>query len=1063
MPQEGACWYNSWRSKPGLFHVLRRQAPDCVLPHNCRPFSLLPIREFEAMKFRFHSAKSCSTPLILLACLLAVCEFAQAAPVDFQSEVRPILVEHCHHCHGMDEAARQGGLRLDLRETALQGGDSGDPAIVPGKPEQSAIMLRTVSHDPEEVMPPPKENKPLNARQIETLKLWISQGASYATHWSFVAPQKAKVPEVGTTHPVDAFVVAKLRSLALQPPPPAASSTLCRRLYLDLVGVPPSPQELEAFEKQGLAATIDSLLQSDRYGEKWARHWLDLARYSDTNGYEKDLRRDQWIWRDWVVDALNRDMPYNQFLIEQIAGDLLPQPKQQQIVATGFLRNSMLNEEGAIVPEQFRMVEMFDRVDCIGKAVLGLTTQCAQCHSHKFDPISHDEYYGLFAFLNNSYEAQSWVYTADQQKQIRKIQSAILAIEQRLRAQRPAWQQELAVWEQEVLKQQSAWVPLEATELGSISGLCHPTQQADKSLLMLGHPSVEVFMIASPDLKGATGLRIEALTHGDLPFRGPGRSKTGTWDLFELDAFVRKPEGKDWEKIELASATADFSSPENKTADEKRTFGPIRFMIDGKDETWWKADRGIGRRNQPSVTVVQFKKALDLPAGTQFKVALRMHEMLGCCRISVTKDPSPAALPVNYAAVLAMQTPAVQRTPQQQDAVFTAWRSSVADLKTYNEEIDAQWKQYPEALTSVLHLAEREPGNRRQTHLLDRGGWDQPKQVVEPHTPAAFHAFAGEGVRDRLAFARWLTDPRSPLTARVAVNRVWQALFGQGFVETPEDFGTRAANPAHRDLLDWLAVDFMEHGWSQKHLIRLIVTSATYQQSSKASPVLLERDPRNQLLARGPRFRADAEVIRDVALSVSGLMTHRLGGPGIIPPVPKNVLDDNFVYPDYWTAATGPDRYRRTLYGFRKRSMPDPAMSTLDGPNGDLSCARRQRSNTPLAALTGLNEPIFVEAAQALALRILREGGSDDVQRTDYAFRLCVARLPLPAERDEILALLRTRRQRLAEGWLNSREIATGDAAKLPALPAGTTPQDAAVWTLVARVLLNLDETVTKS
>jgi len=1030
------------------------------------------------MKFRFHSAVSCVTALVCLACLLATRGFAQAAPVDFQRDVRPIIVDHCSHCHGMDEAARQAGLRLDLRDTALKGGESGDPAIVPGKPEKSAIILKIMSHDPDDVMPPPKENKPLSPQQIETLKRWISEGASYATHWAFVAPQKTKVPEAGPAHPVDAFVVAKLRSLGLQPSPPAAASTLCRRLYLDLVGVPPSPEELEAFEKQGLAATIDSLLRSDRYGEKWARHWLDLARYSDTNGYEKDLRRDQWIWRDWVVDALNRDMPYNQFLIEQIAGDLLPQPTQEQIVATGFLRNSMLNEEGAIVPEQFRMVEMFDRVDCIGKAVLGLSTQCAQCHSHKFDPLTQDEYYGMFAFLNNSYEAQSWVYTADQQKQIAKIQSAILAIEQRLRAARTNSQQELAVWEAEVLKQQGDWVPLEATELGSNSGLSHPTQLADKSLLMLGHPSADVFFIASPDLKGATGLRIEALTHGDLPFRGPGRSKTGMWDMMELNVTVRKPGGKDWEKIDLINATADYSNvdekqsdgkqpggtkPDGTKPDGKKASGPVNYLLDRSEQTSWRSDRGIGRRNQPSVAVIQFKQTLDLPAGTEFKVALKFNDMLGCCRISTTKDPNPVALPVNYAAVLAMQTPAAERTPQQQDAVFTAWRSTVADLKAFNEEIDAQWKQYPQALTSVLHLAEREAANHRQTHLLDRGGWDQPKQVVEPHTPAAFHPLAGEGMRDRLDFARWVADNRSPLTARVAVNRVWQAIFGEGFVETPEDFGTRAAIPENRDLLDWLAVDFMEHGWSQKHLIKTIVTSATYQQSSKASPALLERDPRNHWLARGPRFRADAEVVRDIALSVSGLITHKLGGPGVIPPVPKNLLDDNFVYPEYWTATVGPDRYRRTLYGFRKRSMPDPAMSTFDAPNGDLSCARRQRSNTPLAALTGLNETIFVEAAQALALRILREGGPDDVQRANFAFRLCTARSPAAAERDEILALLRSRRQRLAEGWLSAREIATGDSAKLPNLPSNATPQDAAAWTLVARVLLNLDETITKS
>jgi hypothetical protein len=461
--------------------------------------------------------------------------------------------------------------------------------------------------------------------------------------------------------------------------------------------------------------------------------------------------------------------------------------------------------------------------------------------------------------------------------------------------------------------------------------------------------------------------------------------------------------------------------------------------------------------------VVQFEQPLDLPPGTQLKTALKMTEMLGCCRFSTTAAPNPAALPVDYAAILAMQKPVAERTLDQQAAVFAAWRQSVADFKELNERIAAEWKKFPQALTSVLHFAERKADKVRTTHLLDRGGWDQPQQQVDPHTPAALHPLQGGGSRDRLAFARWLSDRRSPLTARVAVNRVWQAMFGEGLVETPEDFGTRAAMPEYRELLDWLSVDFMEHGWSQKSLIRMLVTSATYQQSSTASSALLERDPRNRLLARGPRFRTDAEVVRDIALSVSGLITHKAGGPGVIPPVPQNVLDYNYTYPSYWTPTEGPDRYRRAVYGFRKRSMPDPVMSSFDAPNGDFSCARRVRSNTPLAALTGLNETIFVEAARGLALRILREGGTEDAGRAEYAFLLCTARRPAAAERDEIVSLVQSRRARLADGWLNPREITTGDAAKLPELPPGITPQDAAAWTIAARVLLNLDETITKN
>jgi mono/diheme cytochrome c family protein len=993
-----------------------------------------------------------------------------AAPVDFQRDVQPIFSEHCAQCHGVDEANRKSGLRFDSRESALKGGESGTPAIVPGQPDKSELVARITSTDADVVMPPPRHNKPLSPRQIDTLQQWIRDGAKYESHWAYTAPRKATLPAVGTVQPVDAFVVSRLKERNLALSPAASSAALCRRLYLDLVGLPPSPQELAAFEQRGFEATVDTLLQSERFGEKWARHWLDVARYSDSNGYEKDMPREQWKWRDWVVDAMNRDLPYDQFLVEQFAGDLLPvstQPgvTQQQIIATGFLRNSMINEEGAIVPEQFRMAEMFDRVDCLGKAVLGLTTQCAQCHSHKFDPLTHDEYYGLFAFLNTSYEAQSWVYTTEQEQQIAGIHQRILDAETRLRNTRPQWAQELAAWEQALLhqQQQAAWEPLIATELGTISGLNHPTQEADQSILMKGHVSSDVFMISAPALEGVTGLRLEALNHRDLPHNGPGRSRLGTWGINELEALVKKPDGKDWEKLKLVNATADFSEPEKKQADGKKANGPVAHLIDGKDDTTWNADRGVGRRNQPSLAVVQFEQPLQLPAGTQLKIVWRMTDMLGCARFSITRQPAPAAPSANHAAMLALAARGTTTlTPEQNAALFAAWRTSLADAKPINDEIEALWNTYPQAATSILHMAEQEPANRRKTNLLDRGNWDNPARAVEPHTPAAFHPFPDNLPRNRLGFARWLTDPRSPLTARVAVNRIWQAIFGAGLVETAEDFGTRAPVPEYRELLDWLAVDFMEQGWSQKRLIRTIVTSAVYRQSSQASPELLERDPRNVWLARGPRFRADAEVVRDISLSVSGLITQKLGGPSIFPPVPKNVLEYNFTYPDYWKPPEGPERYRRTLYGFRKRSMPDPVMSNFDGPNADFACARRTRSNTPLAALTGLNEPIFVESARALALRVLREGGKDDTERADYAFFLCTSRRPTAVERDAILNLLQSRRLRLADGWLNPRDIATGDPARLPELPAGTTPQDAAAWTMTARVLLNLDETISK-
>ncbi|MBX9627804.1 MAG: DUF1549 domain-containing protein, partial [Gemmataceae bacterium] len=652
-----------------------------------------------------------------------------ADPVDYTRDIRPILADHCFTCHGPDDKSRKGGLRLDLRDDALTGGDSGEPAVVPGKPDKGELLRRVTTHDESEVMPPPRQKNPLKPAQVETLRAWVAQGAAYPGHWAFDPPRRPPVPEVAAHNPVDAFVRARLKAAGLGMSPPAPPEVLCRRLYLDLIGLPPSPQEVDGFvaaaakdRPAAVAALADKLLASPRFGEKWARHWLDLARYSDTNGYEKDLPREMWAWRDWVVAALNRDLPYDRFVVEQVAGDLLPNATQDQVIATGFLRNSMINEEGAIVAEQFRMAELVDRVDCLGKAVLGLTTQCAQCHTHKFDPLTHREYFGLFAFLNNTYEAQSAVYTADQLKQIAGVRQKVRAAEDRVRAARPKWEAELAAWADAVAAKQVPWTPIEASEMASVSGLNHPTQEADKSFLMKGHASDEVFFVATPKLDDVTGLRLEALPHRDLPHGGPGRSKLGTWAVKGIDVWVKPPDGKDWEKLKLVNPTADFAGPDPKHA--------AANLVDGKDDTLWVSDRGPGRRNQASVAVVRFEKPLAYPAGTQFKVSLRMGDMLGCARISLTTAPAPAAPPADHAAVLALGVPAKDRTPAQTDAVFTAWRRSVPELAALNQEIDDLYKSLPAATTTILHLAERDPADPRPTRRLDRGEWDRPREPV---------------------------------------------------------------------------------------------------------------------------------------------------------------------------------------------------------------------------------------------------------------------------------------------------------------------------------------------
>ncbi len=1024
---------------------------------------------------------------------LALASRLVAGSVDFSRDIQPVLAEHCFHCHGKDEATRKGGLRLDDRDAALKGGKGDGPAIVPGQPDKSALMARIHSKDADEVMPPPKEKKPITAADAEKLRQWIAEGAPYAGHWAFVAPTKASLPS-GSAHPVDAFILARLQKEGLAMSPPTAPEALCRRLHLDLIGLPPTPAALDAFVKESAAkgldaaatALADTLMKDRRFGEKWARHWLDVARYSDSNGFEKDLPRDQWAWRDWVINALNSDLPYDQFIIEQIAGDLLPGSSQDQRIATGFLRNSMLNEEGAIIPEEWRMEAMFDRMDAIGSGVLGLSVRCAQCHSHKFDPVTQKEYFGLFAFVNNTYEAKSWVYTKEAAQAIAKVQTGIRQATDDLKKAHPDWEKQLAAWEADELKrwQQTAWTVVKAEDTHSSSELNHPEILADDSILTLGHPTTsgDIHLFAEPELKNVTGLRLEVLTHGDLPMNGPGRSYKGSWALSELIVEARPPGSNQWQRLKLKNATADFEEPlaamEPEWAnpadkENRRLRGPASFLADGEARTAWRADRGPGRRNTDAVAVAQFDPPATFPTGTKLKVALLLEHsdggngyrntMIGRFRVALTHAPDPKVGRTPYAAILALQRPPAERTSEQQQAIFDAWRLATPALASFNDRMAKQWEAYPEAQTTVLHLAERSRADTRETRRLERGAWNQGKEIVPPHVPAALHPLPSSPTPNRLTFAQWLADQRSPLTARVAVNRLWQAVFGLGIVETAEDFGTRSPEPSHRELLDWLAVDFMEHGWSQKHLLRTLVTSAAYRQSSQTTPALQERDPRNRLLARGPRFRVEAEVVRDIVLSASGLLSDKFGGPSIFPPVPASVLDFNFFRPDYWKPAEDTTRYSRALYVFRKRSMPDPALMTFDAPTGDTACTRRPRSNSPLAALTAMNEPIFVEAAQALALRVLREGGADDRARLEHAFRLCTSRRPAEAERNQLQQLLQRQRERLKRGELKAVDLAFSPLTKPQSIPPEATPNEIAAWAIVSRVLLNLDETIAKN
>jgi len=1030
------------------------------------------------------------TALILL--LVACAGGAGPGPkVDFNRDVRPILSDKCFACHGPDEPKRKAKLRLDTPEGMQAEAASGSVAVVPGKPDESELYVRIASDDPEERMPPAKSGKSLTEAEAQTLKAWIEQGAPFQRHWAFVPPKRPALPDVRNKawcrNPIDAFILARLEKEGLAPSPEAEPLTRFRRLSLDLVGLPPTLAELDAALRDSgpdaEAKLITRLLDAPAYGERWGRLWLDAARYADSDGYEKDKLRQVWAYRDWVIQALNRDLPYDQFLIEQIAGDLLPNATQDQIVATGFLRNSMINEEGGVDPEQFRMEAMFDRMEAIGKGVLGLTIQCAQCHSHKFDPLTHEEYYKMFAYVNETHEANVSVYSPREQAKRADLFRQIREIEAELQGRDPEWARKMADWEARVRGDQPEWTVVEAGVDDISTGGQKHQRMDDGSLLAGGYAPTkfQTKFTVRTNLQGITAFRLELLNDPNLPLGGPGRSIKGTGALTEflVDAAPADGSAKP-ERIKIVAATADVNPPEapleaifDDRSKARRVTGPIEYAIDGKPLTAWTFDIGPGRRNLPRKAVFVAEKPISHSGGSLITFYLNQshggwnsddnqNNNLGRFRFSITTAPTDRAkadpLPKGVREILSVAPE--RRTPAQVATVFSYWRTTVPEWSEANARIESLWREHPEGASQLVLKARETP---RMTHLLERGDFLKPGKIVAAGVPGFLHELPPGAPATRLTFARWLADRNSPTTARSIVNRVWQAYFGTGLVSTSEDLGTQSEPPSHPELLDWLAVEFMEQGWSLKKLHRLIVSSATYRQSSKVAPEALARDPYNRLLARGPRFRVDAEVVRDIALASSGLLSTKVGGPSVFPPAPEFLFQPPTSYgPKVWPVATGDDRYRRALYTFRYRSVPFPMLQTFDSPNGDVACVRRVRSNTPLQALTALNEPTFLECARALALRTLEEGGETDSAQLAYAFRRCVARPPTEREATLLLDLLHRQESRFAQADAKPWELAAADPNHPPALPKGATPGQLAAWTAVSRVLLNLDETITK-
>ena len=986
---------------------------------------------------------------------------ADSNAVNFARDVRPLLAKRCAACHGPDGEANVSGLRLDR----------------PGHDAGAEILERITAEDEFTLMPPPESGPALSAEEIATLRAWVDAGGEYETHWAFVPPKKGKVPrgkgkaEGGgpepARNPIDKFVDAKLAERGLRRSPAADRLTLARRVALDLTGVPPTPAEADAFAADGSPDAyerhIDRLLASPRYGERWARPWLDLARYSDTNGYEKDRERPIWPYRDWVVRALNENLPYDEFSLLQLAGDLPPGAGVEGRIAAGFHRNTMLNEEGGIDPLQFRHEAVVDRVGVTGTVWLGLTTECAQCHTHKYDPITHTDYYSLFALLNNAdnltVSLPDPAVDAERARLTARADALEAALPEQFPGGPPAFDAAFDAWSKERTAAAVDWRIAEPT--AAVSNSPRLETLPDGSIFSSGDITKRdlfdlTFDLDALDLPGPiTAVRIEALPDERLPAGGPGRvfyeGREGGFSLSEVTA------ARGGEAVAFAGASARAAGT-NSTFDEGKSAAGA--TIDGDSTSAWQMGGIVGREGRLVLTFAE-----PIPATGELDLSM-LHERhyaatLGRFRVSLTSDAAPIAAPLPHdleAALLSGTAP----TGGVEEELRREFARTAEELKEARKPIDALRKRLPER-TRTLTFEERPADFPRPTFRHHRGEYTDPREPVSGAVPAFLPQLNDDEPANRLALARWLVSEENPLVARVAVNRAWAAFFGTGFLPDAADFGTQSPPPSHPELLDWLAVRYREGSgdegtgrigaWDTKALHRLIVTSATYRQRSAAPDAALAADPENRWLARGPRHRLEAELVRDAALAASGLLVERVGGPPVMPPQPSSVTD--LAYGGFkWTPAVGADRFRRSVYTFGKRTAPFAAFAVFDAPSGERCAAGRARSNTPLQALTLLNDGMFLEYARALGARVVADA-DDPAARADRLFRIVLTRPPGEAERAAVVAFAATQRERLDAGELDAAEITHG--------PAGAPgANDLAAWTLAARAVLNLDEALTK-
>ena len=1003
--------------------------------------------------------KSMPRLLLVFSCLSFCWAADTVRKVEFSRDIRPIFSDKCFTCHGPDEANRKAKLRLDIEAEAKRARGIKTPVLA-GKAAASEVVKRISSESIGLRMPPAYAgHKKLTEKEITLISDWINQGAKWQSHWAFVAPVRPEMPVVKNKswvrNEIDSFVLARLEKESLTPSKEVNRERLLRRVSFDLTGLPPTPTDIDAFvadkSPKAYEKVVDKLLASSAYGENMAVAWLDAARYADTHGYQVDPGKEMWAWRDWVIQAFNRNMRFDQFTVEQLAGDLLPGATMDQKIATGFGRNHRVNTESGSIAEEYHAENVIDRMTTSGTVWLGLTVGCARCHDHKYDPITARDFYSMYAFFNNVEEVGTGgprdgrgnlkpylkLPAPEIGERLASAETASKKAREELKQLDEKLETGFASWDPKAITNWRILVPQRVTSDGGVSFAV----QDDGSVLASGAlPNKDIYQFnAEEDVTNITAFRLELLPDATLPAGGSGRGKDG---FGVLTMFEVKLDGK---PVELAKIAADFS-PEGSVPNS--VLRPKPQIKDG-----WFVTPEV---TKPHFVVMEPRKVLRVPGNKKLTIRIGNQfgesALLGRFRISITDGEFPEPMPANVQAALENPNALVKRYYTSHLHPHREVADRLGDLEIKRRAVEAE-------VPSTMVMSEME--KPRDAFILMRGDYSKPGAKVTAAVPSFLPPLPEGAPANRLGFAKWLIDPSHPLTARVAVNRFWQSFFGTGLVKTSEDFGSQGEAPSHPELLDWLATEFIRSGWDVKAMQKLIVMSATYRQASVATPTLTERDPENRLLARGPRFRLGAEAIRDQALKVSGLLSIKEGGEPVKPYQPAgvweqlSVIDDKVLY----VQSKGEDLWRRSLYTFWKRTVPPPALTTFDAPSREFCVIRRSRSTTPLQALVLLNDETYVEASRKLAERMLKEGGKRTSDRIGYGFRLAASRFPTAKELAVLSAGLE---RRLAEYQSNGKQanslILQGDSLR----DASLNPSELAAYTTLASVILNLDEVITK-